>query len=99
MPGWAGTHISRSLGHLQPLKCHRAARDVDGAPRILAIEDCLPGILRTNYDVLADIEHVVAAPCVGAIGEDKCVAGTGGVDGGLQRPCSWRHGRCGQPTH
>ena len=78
MPGWAGTHRNISLGNLQPLECHRAARDVDDAPRILAIEDCLPGILRTNRNVLADLEHVSAAPCVVAIGEDKRVAGTGG---------------------
>ena len=45
----------RSLGHAQPLQHDRAARrDVDNASRILAIEDGLPGILRSDGDVLAD---------------------------------------------
>ena len=60
---------SISLGDAQPLECDGAARDLDDAPRILAIEDGLPGILRSNRDVLADLEHSVAAPRVVAIGE------------------------------
>jgi hypothetical protein len=81
----------RSLGHAQPFEHDRAARDVDNAPRILAIKDGLPGILRSDGDVLADSK--LRGPRIGAIGELEDVASAGGVECGLQRPCPRRDGR------
>ena len=49
------THCSRSSGDVQAFECDGAACNEDDPPRILAIEDGLPGILRSNRDVLADL--------------------------------------------
>ena len=79
----ASTH-SAALSNPQPLEHDGAALDENDRPHILAVEHYHIRILRTDRNVLGDLEHVVAAARVGAILEHELVARARRVVRGLQ---------------
>ena len=97
----ASTHVSdEAPGDLQALQDDRAAGDLDDTSRSLPVKDHLPGILRTDSNVFCNREHISAAPCVGAIGEDEGVASTCSIQRRLQSPSPRRYVDCCQsPGH